>query len=422
MHKSPSTRAGVVLAAAALVLGSAALAGPADAGTAPRATAKGVSDVALNAGAFGTRVRGGQVPADSGMTAFTYIGCSVKPGLERGNVVADADLPDVGTASGVRSRVWTVRNGAGLHSYSRSSIAEVELTGSPLGSVSLRGLTSLSHAWYDGQRFRSETSTSIGHIVFTPTVGEPQEVDIPTPGQPAEIPGVARFALGDVRESHDARGATAWAAALRVQLIPSGTDVLVARSKAQALPGVQFGQFGGYSAGTEARVLGGVLASGRNPLSMMPCQGTGGEVVGKDNADVDLGGGLHAEAVSSKQWSKRFANRSEAWERGSIAGLSLGDGALEVEAVVGKASVTRKAGGKLLRSTEGTRIGAITVDGEPQELPLDQVLEIPGVAKLEPMVVDRLPSGLKVVALRITLLDGSGAVIDLGSAKTTIRH
>ncbi len=32
-----------------------------------------------------------------------------------------------------------------------------------------------------------------------------------------------------------------------------------------------------------------------------------------------------------------------------------------------------------------------------------------------------MSGGLSVVALRITLLDGTGAVIDLGTAKTTIR-
>lgn len=397
---------------------------PSPAGAAPahETAQRAGSDIALKAGAYGTRVEGGEVPADSGMTAFTVIGCSVVPGLDRGNVVADAVLPDAGTVSGVKTRVWTVREGAELHSYSRSSTAEVVLTESPLGSVSIRGVTSLSHAWYDGQRFRSETSTSIGRIVLTPPAGPAQEIDIPTPGQPVEIPGVARIALGDVREKQGATGSSAWAVALRIKLLPSGTEVYVARSKAQALNGVKYGRFGGYSAGTEASILGGVLISGRNPLTLMPCQGTNGKVIGKDDVDVDLGGGLHVEGVSSKAWAKRFADRSEAWERGSIAGLSLGDGQLEIEAVVGKASVTRMAGGKLIRSTEGTRIGAITVNGEPQELPLDQVLEIPGVAKLEPKVVEQLPSGLKVVALRITLLDGSGAVLDLGAAQTTIRR
>lgn len=420
MHRPTFTRALAAVSATALLLGSVALTGPTSAEPAPRATAKGAGDIALRAGAYGTRVEGGQVPADSSATAFIVIGCSTQPGIDRDNVIADAELPGAGDASAVKSRVWTRRDGAEMHSYSRNSTAEVVLSESPLGKLSIRGVTSLSHAWYDGSRFRSESSTSIGKIVFTPPVGPAQEIDIPTPGEPVTVPGVATLRIGQSNEKQSATGAQAWAVALRVTLIPSGTDVFIARSKAQALSGVKYGRFGGYSAGTEASVLGGVLTSGRNPLTLMPCQGTNGKVIGKDDADLDLGGQLHVEGVSSKAWAKRFDNRSEAWERGSIASLDLG-GQLQVEAVVGKAKVTRMAGGKRILSTEGTRIGAITFNGEPQELPLDQVLEIPGVAKLEPKLVEKLPAGLKVIALRITLLDGSGAVLDLGVAKTTIR-
>ena len=421
MHRPSFTRALSAVSATALVLGSLALAGPASAEPAPRATAQGSSDIALRGGAYGTRIEGGQVPADSGTTAFVVVSCTTDIGLTRNNAVADAELPSLGDVSAVKSRIWTRKKGQERHSYSRNSTAEVVLAESPLGKLSIRGITSLSHAWYDGERFNAETSTSIGKIVFTPPVGGPQEIDIPTPGQPVTIPGVATIRLGQSNVQKSATGAQAWAVALRVTLIPTGTDVFVARSKAQAVSGVKNGRFGGYSAGTEASVLGGVLTSGRNPLTRMPCQGTNGKTIGKDNADLDLGGGLHVEGVSSKAWGKRFANRSKAWEQGSVAGLDLGDGALQVEAVVARATVTRMAGGKLVRSTKGTRIGSITVNGETQELPIDQVIEIPGVAKLEPKVVEKLPAGLKVIGLRITLLDGEGAVIDLGVAKTTIK-
>ncbi len=36
-------------------------------------------------------------------------------------------------------------------------------------------------------------------------------------------------------------------------------------------------------------------------------------------------------------------------------------------------------------------------------------------------IVRKIPQGISVTALRITLLDGSGAVIDLGEAKLSIR-
>lgn len=63
-------------------------------------------------------------------------------------------------------------------------------------------------------------------------------------------------------------------------------------------------------------------------------------------------------------------------------------------------------------------MGRITADGERQSFPDTGVLEFPGVAKLEAKVVERRKQLTSVVGLRITLLDGTGAVIDLGTAKT----
>jgi len=416
--------------AAGLIISSLGAFGAASAAPAPttsatssdRTAAKASSDIALKGYAYGTRVVGGQVPAGSGMTAFTVIGCTGKTGITRGNVVADADLQGSGNVSGVKTELWTRNVDGARHSYSRSTTAEVVLADSPLGSLSIRGVTSLAHAWHDAKGFHAETESSVGKIVFTPPVGDPQVLDLPTPGQPVEVPGLGTIYLGQGVKNVSGSGATARAVALRIDLRPStGTEVYVARTTAQALAGVKYGRFGGYSAGTEVHALDGTITSGRNPLSLMPCQGTKGEIQGRDDATVDLGGQIVANGVTSRQWGKRFANKSVAWERGSVAGLNLGGGQLVVDAVVGRAKVTRTSSGKLIRSTDGTSLGTITVNGEPQSFPDTGVLEIPGLAKLEPKVVTKVSGGLSVVALRITLLDGTGAVIDLGTAKTTIR-
>ena len=384
--------------------------------------AKATSDIALKGYGYGTRVVGGQVPAGSGMTAFIAIGCAVKTGIDRDNVVADADLQGNGTVSGVKTELWTRNVDGARHSYSRNTTASIVLADSPLGSLSIRGITSTSHAWHDAKGFHAETESSVGKIVFTPPVGDPQVLDIPTPGQPVPVPGLGTIYFGGSAKKVTDTGAIARASALRLDLTPSsGTQVTVARTTAQALSGVKHGRFGGYSAGTEVTALDGTVRSGRNPLSLMPCQGTDGEVEGKDDATADLGGQLIVNGVSSRQRGKRFPGRSVAWERGSVAQLNLGGGQLVVDAVVGKATATRTATGKLITSTDGSTVGSITANGEPQTFPDTGVLEIPGVARLEPMVVTEVAGGISVVALRITLLDGTGAVIDLGVAKATIR-
>ncbi len=45
---------------------------------------------------------------------------------------------------------------------------------------------------------------------------------------------------------------------------------------------------------------------------------------------------------------------------------------------------------------------------------------IPGLAEVEFKVTSRTNSGGKVTAIRVTLLDGSGTVLNLGEAKLNI--
>ena len=123
------------------------------------------------------------------------IGCATRTGVEHENHEADA-------TSRRRHRVrrktalWTSSAGGAVHSYSQNTTANVVLAQSGLGTLEITAISSLSHAWHDAQGFHSETSTSIGKLRFVPPVGAPQELDIPTPGQPIEIPGLARIALG----------------------------------------------------------------------------------------------------------------------------------------------------------------------------------------------------------------------------------
>ena len=83
-------------------------------------------------------------------------------------------------------------------------------------------------------------------------------------------------------------------------------------------------------------------------------------------------------------------------------------------------NVERLRNGTLRRNTSGTTLGTITVNGRTETIPASGVLEIPGVAKLERNVVDKIANGLHVVSLRVTLLDGSGAVFELGEASLRI--
>ena len=422
--RSTITRVLAAASVTALTIGLVGVApGAAQAGTggADRGTDTRDAGLALRAGGFGTQVKGGQIPGQSDETAYISLSCATRTGIERENHVAGAQLPGAGTASGITTKLWTTRVGSAIHAYSQNTTADVVLSGSPLGDLEISALKSLSHAWHDAKGFHAETTVSIGKIEFAPPMGAPQEVDIPTPGQPVDIPGVATISVGSTSRTANDHAGIANADVLLIRLIPSGTVVKIGHTTARVLDGVRHGTFRGSSAATQVKALDDNLSSDRNPLSLMPCQGTDGKEQVKELAGVDLGGQVVVEGLRSAQKGTQFAKKSVAMERGSIASLNLGGGQLVIDAVAGQANVTRTARGKVTSSAKGTTIGTITANGEPQEFPDTGPLEIPGVAKIEPRVIQKTRFGISVVALRITLLDGTGAVIDLGIAKAAIR-
>ena len=69
-----------------------------------------------------------------------------------------------------------------------------------------------------------------------------------------------------------------------------------------------------------------------------------------------------------------------------------------------------------------TNIGTITANGQEYTFPDSDPLVIDGVAKLERNIVKNIKNGISVTALRITLLDGSGAVANLGEGKFYVKR
>ena len=109
--------------------------------------------------------------------------------------------------------------------------------------------------------------------------------------------------------------------------------------------------------------------------------------------------------------------------RASVTEISIGGGALEIQGVVGQVNVFQNARGAISRrTTGGTRIGAIIANGEAQKIPAPgETLEIPGLARIKAKVRQNLGKrGLRVHALRVELLDGTGLVLNIGTAKAKI--
>jgi hypothetical protein len=376
---------------------------------------------AFGSSGYGTRVTGGKLPVSSDTTGYQVVGCTDRAGVHRTNDVADATVPGLGTVSGVRTRVWTTQRHGVTTSHSTHRIAQLTVASSGLGSLSIDAITSRSRAFHDARGFHAVTATAIGSITFRPALGPAQSFPAPTPDRPVEVPGLATISLGRHHAVHDSRNASADAFALRVDVIPTETSVKVAHTHAELHAGLTYGLFRGHSnASRVVHALTDVVHSGPNPLTVMPCQGTYGVVRRKALADLDVGGQLVARGLTSEERAVQTATGAKGYEKGAVARINLGHGQLVVNAIVGKVTVERTSHG-LVRSTQGTRLGTITANGVPQTFPRTGVLEIPGLVKLERHVVTRTATGIKVVALRVTLLDGSGAVVDLGEAQLQIR-
>lgn len=412
-----------LVALGALTAGGLVATGPAAHAGPERVARTTATHYALGAFGIGTSVRGGEIPADSGRTAYRIIGCSNLAGVERENHIARATVPGLGDVSAVETRVWTAQNGDITSSHAEHSVGKVVIgRGSDQGTLTINAIQSRAWAYHNDKGFHARYESSIGAIVYRPTDGAPEYYTAPSPGQTLEIPGLAKIKLGSKSKHKDSDGARAYTTALKIEVIPSDTTVRVAHVSARIGGGVKHGLFNGGSNATRASALEGNVTSGPNPHLPMPCEGTGGEVKHNDLAEVDLGGQIVASGLNTSAMGDQSSRRAWGWTRSSIAEVALGGGQLILERIVGVASVERE-GRELSRSLDGTTLGSITWEGEPQEIPEPgESLEIPGVAKIETKLVEETRTGVKVTSVRVTLLDGSGAVIDLGQAELSIRR
>ncbi|KAA1427646.1 choice-of-anchor P family protein [Nocardioides antri] len=390
------------------------------AAAAPRPT-----DFGLHAMGYGTAIKGGDIPLSSGATGYAHISCTTLAGLNRSNGLAQVELPGLGTIETLDTKVATIKRGKKVTSIARHSLAGITLVETELGSLALGAVSSKAKVWHDGSGFHSEVDSQVAGIVLTPPGGDPQVIEIPTPGQPVEIPGLLRITLGESKVTKKPGFIFARAQALLIEILPTKTKVKVALSRARMTDDVVNSIMSGYAAGLKGKVLNTgddtIVTLGRTPTRPIPCEGTNGEVKATKTVDLNIPSAIEVGVAQAKvfgtQWGRR---RARAWAEGSIASVSLGGGQLVIEGIKGRANVKRVPG-KLVRNTRGTATLSITADGEQHTIPPSGVLEIPGLAKLEENVTTMIRGGIEVVALRVTLLDGAGAVIDLGVARVQVK-
>lgn len=389
------------------------------------AAAPSPTSFGLHAMGYGTAIKGGDIPVASGATGFAHITCTTLAGLNRSNGVANVTLPGLGTIDALDTKVATIKKGKTVTAVSRHALAGITLVETALGSLSLGAVTSTARVWHNATGFHSEVDTQIAGIVLTAPGQDPQVIAIPTPGQPIEIPGLLRITIGETKVVKKAHSIFARAQGLLVEILPTNTKVKIALSRARMTDEIVNSIMSGFAAGLQGKVLNTgddtIVRIGRNPVKDLPCEGTGGEVKGHSLAGLNIPSAIEVGAANVKVFgSQAGRRRARAWTEASIARVDLGAGQLVIEGIKARANVIRRPG-KLIRNTNGSQFLTITANGEPQTFPDTGVIEIPGVLKIEQNVTTMVRGGIQVIALQITLLDGTGAVIDLGIARAQIK-
>jgi hypothetical protein len=368
---------------------------------------------------YGSKVKRSDVPASSDATAFQSLGCTNLAGISKRNRVESTEIEGLGTAKNVRTRSWTRSRNGVVSSYASNKIERVHLSQDDAGSLLLTRLTSLSRAYHDATGFHTSTKITVGDITYRSSDGKSQDVDPPTASEPVEIPGVLKMGVEN-RQRHDANGANAVADALVVTFIPSNTRVRLAHSAAKLTTGVKRGYFHGFSAASETRSSDKTLESGPQPLLKMPCLGTGGQLRTKSTTHAGDSGAETNEA-HTRQMSSSTDQAASGFEEASIDSTDVGNGQLVLNTVVGRVNVTRTRGG-LTRDIQGTGVGGALVNGQAIAVPDLDGFTIPGLVRVDTNIVTEIPDGLDVVAVRLTYLDGTDRVTDLGHASLSIRN
>jgi hypothetical protein len=437
------TAAGVALAGAAVLTATPSQA----------ATKKLETPFAYQGSAYGTRVTAGdpnQGGVASGRTAWSVLGCTAMAPIrnDRGSNVGKVNANDLIKVGAVDSYTSSYRRPTKKVFGSRSvnKVADIVLGADDGPQLRFAGLTTVAHAYNDKGTFRasadinllgveaegivpdgSETPGPLSDLLDAVDEADDQLVEAVIEGAGTngiDIPGLGTiYPAGTHKTPTSRKGATANAFGIRV-ILENGSRVDIGRAWARIQTAYPAGVFAGHAYGYEAVVGEGVAGLGRTPYQNLPCIGTKGEWRTNPLVEAPRNAQLDASALKAQTYGKPFRDgRAIARARASVTEVSLGGGALELQGVVGQVNVFQDKRGRITgRTTEGTRIGAIIANGEAQEIPAPgETLEIPGVARIRAGLRQNLGKrGLRVHALRVELLDGTGLVLNIGTAKAKI--
>ncbi len=411
--------------------------------------------------AFGTGANVDIAGLNSGPLANSFIGCTRYAGKVRENKVSSLNLP--GSLAGLgavtsESRTFKRANGE-VGTVSKNTVANVRVGAPNTPNLVIKGLETLSEAYVDKNgKFHTRTSFTLADI--TANTGVPAVDDLLnkagvgigdlfkviklSENGTLAIPGVGQIMLGHKGSAIGKDTARSEGTALRVRVFGAdgklgGSDdinLVVGRSYARVQKNVPVAVMGGRAYAAEAKVLGDLVGVGYLAMQPLPCPGTNGKVVTNSTAgapNLAKLGLLDIGVSSGSVYGVQNKNgTAKAWTQGKVAGVGLGtpgtSSYLEIKGIVGRATLTKSASGKITKSKAGTKLASITVGGKEYDINLGDKIEIPGVAVIRFGVVEnKNKRSMKVTAVQIKVLeklqaDTGVATINLGVAETRLKR
>ena len=236
---------------------------------------------------------------------------------------------------------------------------------------------------------------------------------------PIQIPGLGTISLGYEKGRATAHNAQSQASALRIEVTAGDRRQLVELGTARVRMGgpAPAGVFRAGGTAMDYQALEGNLRFGNVEHKALPCEGSRGKVqsVTVPHASQLLPVPVVLDDVTYqvKGDQRRDREVAKGWAATSIGSVSVPTARLEIRDITSRAAMRGKLG-KRVRSRVVTRIGSITVGGQPLAVPAPGgSVDLPdGSGVIQRQVVDSGYRGSQVIALRIKLFE-EAVVIDL---------
>lgn len=410
------SKAVAVLATAALTAGGLAATTTGASSAEPSADRASAKRFNFISSAYGTRVynKNGNL-VDSGRTAWSFIACTSKTGKTKKDHLVQAKLPGNQLKIGaVTTNAKSRKIKGGVKSVATTKVGDIVLNGG-VGSLKIEGLKGTSTTSYKGGKYHQKGGVDllgIKAVVGGIPINLPFDPDDINPGQELRIPGLAKLRFLDTKGKVKKDEAHNNSVALEIKVLTGGplkgqtVRVGSARTKLESI--AKKGKLHGYGQAARAKLLNGVISSGRIAHRPMPCVGTDGKWKRNTTAGVNVPGlPVRVGAASGQARGVLEPGKNPvSHTRARIAEVRLAS--LKIGAVESWAKVTRK--GNKYKKRSGVSVVRVQAGGRNWTKAINKAIKnqksitIPGIAKITPNVVKKGKKSITVTALKIDLL------------------